>query len=133
MGEYKGEQDQVHKICMWCPVGEALAAASMAEERGSIIQQGELPDGAWYMELLPEGCGKGAAIREWCGLKHILPGDTMSFGDGRNDIDMMKATGLGVAMGDGDEELKRYASSVCGAAAEDGIYRELVRRGVIAG
>lgn len=34
-------------------------------------------------------------------------------------------------MEDGDEELKQWADSLCRPAARDGIYRELVRRGII--
>ena len=55
----------------------------------------------------------------------------MSGGDGKNDVDMIRTTGIGVAMEDGDEELKQWADSLCRPAARDGIYRELVRRGII--
>ena len=55
----------------------------------------------------------------------------MSFGDGKNDVDMIRTPGIGVAMEDGDEELKQWADSLCRPASGDGIYRELVRRGII--
>lgn len=130
MGEYRPDSDRIHKICIWSPPRMALEMADKAGRAGTIVQQGER-DGWWYLETLPPGCTKGTAIREWCGLYDINPKDTMSFGDGKNDIDMLLATGVGVAMEDGDEELKACAASICGTAMEDGIYRELVRRNII--
>lgn len=130
MGEYCPDHDRIHKICIWSPIGLALKIADMAGRAGTIVQQGER-DAWWYLEALPPGCTKGTAVREWCRLKQISPGHTISFGDGKNDIDMLLATGAGVAMEDGDEELKACAASICGPAMEDGIYRELVRRGII--
>lgn len=131
MGEYRPERDRIHKICIWSPPEDSDGITALAERTGTIVQQGER-DGWWYLEILPPGCTKGAAVRTWCGLKDIDPADTISFGDGKNDIDMLMATGTGVAMADGDEELKACADCVCEAAVEDGIYRELVRQKVIA-
>lgn len=128
--DYRMEHDRIHKICIWSPGNGQEGAVPLAETIGSIAQQGAR-DGWWYLEVLPKGCSKGAAIREWCGLKHIDIRHTISFGDGKNDIDMLQATGTGIAMENGDEELKLYASSVCGTAMEDGIYREMVRLGMI--
>ncbi|MCI9184831.1 MAG: HAD-IIB family hydrolase [Lachnospiraceae bacterium] len=88
-------------------------------------------NGRWYLELLPKGCNKGTAVYRLNKELGILKSRSMSFGDGVNDIDMMKATGVAVAVGSGDMRIRKYASSVCEAAAEDGIYKELVRRNII--
>lgn len=130
MNEYRRERDRIHKICIWSRGEETPDLISMAQTAGTIVQQGER-DGWWYMEALPRGCSKGTAVREWCESRGIRPQDAMSFGDGQNDKDMLLATGIGVAMEDGDEELKACAASVCKTAAKDGIYRELVRRNII--
>lgn len=129
MDEYRPGQDRIHKICIWSAPGQWPEITSIAE-KGTIAQQG-MRGGWWYLEALPRGCSKGAAIREWCGLKHIRLRDTMSFGDGKNDIDMLQTTGIGVAMENGDDELKACASSICGTAWEDGIWKELIKRGII--
>jgi hydroxymethylpyrimidine pyrophosphatase-like HAD family hydrolase len=42
-------------------------------------------------------------------------------GDGQNDVDMIRAAGLGVAMGDGHPELRAAADRVTGTLAEDGV------------
>lgn len=134
---YRAERDRIHKLCLWIPGEEVWELTALAEKLGTAAQQNEIRRGSlkgWtYLELLPPGCSKGAAIREWCGHSGIRLCETLSFGDGKNDIDMLQTTGIGVAMADGDEELKQYASAVCEAASEDGIYRELVRQRIIGG
>ncbi|KDE74651.1 hypothetical protein FUSO7_01875 [Fusobacterium necrophorum BFTR-2] len=46
----------------------------------------------------------------------------MAFGDGNNDIEMLKAVGRGIAMKNASEQLKEIADEICGEVAEDGIY-----------
>ena len=55
----------------------------------------------------------------------------MSFGDGDNDIEMLKAAGTGIAVANGSRKLLECADAVCEPPMEDGIYKELVRRGII--
>ena len=55
----------------------------------------------------------------------------MAFGDAHNDAEMLKAVGLGVAMGNAEPEIKAIADYVCPAIDDDGIYRGLVDLGVI--
>ncbi|SUA36624.1 HAD hydrolase [Neisseria zoodegmatis] len=57
--------------------------------------------------------------------------DVMAFGDGLNDIEMMKAVGFGVAMGNGHPDLKAVADYICPTVEEDGIYKGLKALGVI--
>lgn len=47
--------------------------------------------------------------------------EAIAFGDGGNDIEMLQYVGLGVAMGNGGEELKRRADFVTTKASEGGI------------
>jgi len=130
MAWYRPGHDAIHKICIWSPMDKREETAVMALQAGTIVQQGVV-DGQWYLEVLPAGCTKGDAVREWCRMKEVSPADAISFGDGKNDIEMLLATGIGVAMVDGDSGLKACADAVCETAMEDGIYRELARRGVI--
>ena len=50
-------------------------------------------------------------------LENRAPG----FGDGTNDLPMIRACGTGVAMGNACEELKREADVVCGNVHERGL------------
>lgn len=130
--EYRPQWDAVHKICIWASPGEAALMTAAAEKAGTIVQQGE-QNSRWYLEILPRGCTKGEAVRAWCRTKDISLKDTISFGDGKNDLDMLLTTGIAIAMADGDRELKSCADSICEPASQDGIYRELVRRKLIKG
>lgn len=133
--DYMHGPDHIHKFCLWYRPEDREAVCSAASGWGTVVQQSGPPDGKtvnWgYLELQPPGCTKGQAIRWWCRRNGIGLEDTMSFGDGKNDVDMIRTTGIGVAMEDGDEALKQWADSLCGPASDDGIYRELARRGII--
>jgi hypothetical protein len=53
--------------------------------------------------------------------------DTIAFGDSLNDIEMLETAGIGVAMGNGREELKNAADYITADVEEDGIYKGLKR------
>jgi len=56
---------------------------------------------------------------------------TMAFGDGGNDISMLKHVAIGVAMGNAGDEVKKAADFVTGAVDEDGIEQALKYFGII--
>lgn len=49
----------------------------------------------------------------------------MAFGDGGNDIDMLKHVGIGVAMGNAEDAVKAVADFVTDTVDADGIYKAL--------
>lgn len=51
--------------------------------------------------------------------------DTYAFGDGINDLEMIRACGCGVAMGNAVPEVKAVADLVCGTVAEGGLAQAL--------
>lgn len=57
--------------------------------------------------------------------------NVMAFGDGLNDIEMLKSVGIGVAMGNAHEELKKVADQVTSELEQDGIYQGLRNAGLI--
>lgn len=58
--------------------------------------------------------------------------ETMSFGDGGNDITMLRHAAIGVAMGNANEEVKQVADYVTASVDEDGIAKALKHFGIIA-
>lgn len=120
----------IHKICMFGSRGAVEKAADSLKEETETIQKKEWND-RWYLELLPKGCDKGRAIRRLNRRLGIMKKESMSFGDSENDIAMMEATGIAVAVGGADPRIQRYAASVCEPVMEDGIYKELLRRNII--
>ncbi|MOA63527.1 putative phosphatase [compost metagenome] len=51
----------------------------------------------------------------------IRPEEIVAVGDGMNDLDMIEAVGLGVAMGNAREGLKQAAKRVTKRCEEDGV------------
>ena len=48
-----------------------------------------------------------------------------------NDHDMIVTAGLGVVMGNGDDEIKACADMVCGTVEEDGLYYSFEQLGLL--
>ena len=51
----------------------------------------------------------------------------MAFGDGTNDYSMLRAAGLGVAMGNASEEVQSCADEVTQTNDEDGVAQMIER------
>ena len=49
--------------------------------------------------------------------------DTVAFGDSMNDIEVVQEAGIGVAMGNAVDALKKVADYVTAPIGEDGIYK----------
>ena len=61
----------------------------------------------------------------------IAAGEMMAFGDGGNDISMIKYAGIGVAMGNSSEEVKLAADYVTTSVDDDGVGNALRYFGVL--
>ena len=74
-------------------------------------------------DILPEGGSKARGISKV--LEHVgkTMDDAIAFGDGLNDVEMLEATGIGVAMGNGHEKAKAVADVIAPHVDEDGIYK----------
>lgn len=74
------------------------------------------------VEMVPKGFHKGTGIAKVCELLGMDIADTFAFGDSVNDLGMMKAAGVGVAMGNGTDAVKEAADYVTSSLTEDGIW-----------
>lgn len=75
----------------------------------------------FYYEYVEPTVDKGNALRFALPKLGIAPEELAAFGDGQNDVGMIKFAGIGVAMGNAIEETKCAADMVCGTNNEDGI------------
>jgi len=64
------------------------------------------------IEVIPKGCGKMYALQHLCRLLHIERENVLAIGDQEHDIPMIRWAGVGVAMGQSDDLVKRAADSV---------------------
>ncbi len=85
----------------------------------------------YIVNVLQEEVSKSRAILKVLDHFNIDPSEAIAFGDGENDIDMLELVGLGIAMGNGHDQLKRIADFVTKKSSEDGIYYALNELGII--
>ncbi len=74
-----------------------------------------------FLEVARPGVSKGAALRFVCDRLDIDPAHTVAFGDGANDLELLEAAGLGVAVTDADPALLRIADWTVPSVSEDGV------------
>lgn len=89
---------------------------------------------AWWdraVDVIPANGGKGVAVEKILEYYHLDRSQALAFGDGNNDIEMLRAVGTGVAMANASAQLKAVADDACGHVAEDGIYHYCVEHGLI--
>lgn len=75
--------------------------------------------------------GKSKGIEKY--LKYVNEDvkDTMAFGDGDNDVDMLEYAGIGVGMGNGTENIKKCCDYLTTPIDDDGLYLALKHFNVI--
>ena len=81
---------------------------------------------AW-LDIAPEGISKASALADVAGELGVDQADVLAIGDGRNDIEMLRWAGRGVAMGQAPLEVQEAADDVTETVANDGVARELSR------
>lgn len=74
---------------------------------------------AW-LDLNPKGVSKASALENVRLRLGVDAEDTVAIGDGRNDLDMLRWAGRGVAMGDADDVVQAAADEVTSSVAQDG-------------
>jgi len=74
-----------------------------------------------YIEIVSAASGKGNALKAMCRYLGVDPACAAAFGDERNDISLIEAAGLGVAVANAVPELLASADAVCPSCAEGGV------------
>lgn len=83
------------------------------------------------IEVTKKGISKASGLL-WLGeFLGISPQEMIAFGDSGNDLEMIKAAGVGVAMGNAEEEVKEAADYVTLPNTENGIVYALQKYGVV--
>ena len=77
------------------------------------------------MDVINRGVSKAKGIEKLLDHLKIDAKDTIAFGDGLNDLEMIQFVGTGIAMENGFEELKESADLVTDSVFNDGIMKAL--------
>ena len=78
-----------------------------------------------FADVNPKCSGKNVGIDKIIEYYSIDLSETIAFGDGGNDISMIKHAAIGVAMGNANDDVKEVADYVTDSVDEDGIYNAL--------
>lgn len=123
VGEYGG--GEIYQACAYLSGGEEAVLAELAEQC-TITRWNESG-----VDIIARGGGKVAGIRRYLQENGISREETIAFGDGENDLEMLRFAGIGVAMGNAAESVKQAADYVTSDIDEDGIVRALENFGLI--
>lgn len=88
----------------------------------------------WYpsfADVTSDGADKGRGIARMAEHFGIRIEDTMAFGDGGNDVAMLRAAGVGVAMGNAGVDVQSAADYVTDSVDCDGVEKALLHFGLI--
>ncbi len=123
IGEYKGEK--IYQ-CL------AFVNAEVKQKLGDLLDQCSIT--SWNdtgIDIIAKTGGKAAGIQKFLDKEGLKRSQSMAFGDGENDIAMIKFAGIGVSMGNGKEALKNAADYVTSSVDDDGIRNGLKHFGLI--
>ncbi|MGN0806169.1 MAG: Cof-type HAD-IIB family hydrolase [Candidatus Coproplasma sp.] len=79
------------------------------------------------IEISPLGVTKGGALQYLAQKFNVPMEKTIAVGDNLNDISMVSVAGLGVAVGNGEEELKNVAAYVA-PSCDEGAVAEVIKK-----
>lgn len=73
------------------------------------------------IEAMGYNVSKGEALKELCKILKVKPEEVIAIGDSENDISMLEFSGLGVAMGNSDKDIKEKSKYITDSNDEDGV------------
>ena len=86
---------------------------------------------AEYLEYVPKGIDKGAALMRLAEYLGVSAEDTYAIGDERNDISMLLAAGTGIAMQNARDEVKAIADAITEADNNHHGVAEAIRKFIL--
>ena len=85
----------------------------------------------WFLDVMPKGVNKGEGVRYLAKRLGIPMEAVIACGDSYNDLSMIEAAGLGVAMQNGEEALKEAADYVTERDCDHDGIAEVVERFIL--
>jgi len=78
-----------------------------------------------FLDVIPATGGKDKGMDAMLDHFGLTPEEAMAFGDGENDLTMLRHAGIGVAMGSASDFVKSQADYTTGTVDEDGVISAL--------
>lgn len=123
VGQYQGED--IYQLVVYA---DKSKTAILEKEISDCKAMHWHPLGA---DIIPKEGGKMYGIQKMMEYFHCTRDEIVAFGDGPNDIDMLKFAGIGVAMGNADPLTQKYADFVTKDIDVGGILYALENFGIL--
>jgi Cof subfamily protein (haloacid dehalogenase superfamily) len=94
---------------------------SLLKEKTKDIKLNIYPSKHTYLEIMPSNASKTSAINVLQKKFNVKQSEIIAIGDNYNDIDMLVYAGIGIAMGNAPEEVKKHGNDVTLTNDEDGV------------
>ncbi len=114
---------KVEKVAVYFDPGlshEMLKQTMRQMEHVSITSSG--PNN---VEMMAENCSKAGTLQVLCRRLGLPMEEVMAAGDSQNDLEMLRAAGLSVAMGNAEENVKAMADWVTDRNDQDGLAKAI--------
>lgn len=122
--EAKAIEEEVYKCFVFSYREDKLRSAreAIANEHLHIASSGR-----GNFEVMDKNASKGKGLERLAKALDIPLAETMAIGDNQNDLSMLETAGIGVAMGNADEAIKRRCRMVTATNVEHGVARAIYR------
>ena len=100
---------------------EALTVRFSSHLRMSVILASLPYNGLWAVDFTLKGVDKGSGIARMGKMLGVEPSEMVCVGDSYNDLPMLRACGLPIAMGGAPEEIRAAADFMAPTVEQDGL------------
>lgn len=123
----------------WCRVAKGdvfqlIAFFPPEDDKEMIAAMPDINPARWtplFADVIAKGTSKQSGIDHILHHYGIALNETMAFGDGGNDIEMLRHVGISIAMGNAAELVQQAAGYVTDTVDDDGIMKGLKHFGII--
>ncbi|RRK11230.1 HAD family hydrolase [Lactiplantibacillus garii] len=117
---YDHLDDDVLKFAITCPPEKT--AAIVEQLRTALVGLGEpTSSGHGDIDIIQPGMNKAAGLKELGNVLGIELADMVAFGDGGNDLEMLREVGLGIAMANAQPAVTAVADQTTTTNQEQGV------------
>lgn len=121
-------------VVMQEPILQISVFFTAEEEKAVMEGMTDCVSSRWhpaFTDITNISADKGKALLAMAKHEHMGIDETMAFGDGGNDLPIIKQAGIGVAMGNANDDVKAAADYVTTSVDDDGVRNALIHFGVI--
>ena len=116
------------ECCQLCFYFDAETERRVMDELPSLVASRWCP---YFADVNVRGIDKATGMREFMAAYGLTAAEVAAFGDGGNDVAMLRAAGVGVAMGNACDEALNAADCIAPSVDDDGIAKALKHLGVL--